>query len=117
MCAFQKPSKISRSRFFITTKADVGYRNNNGFLRQQCYRIKRLRPEHEIDRADQTEARPNKIQFERLVHIKHGEGNEHGQRDDLLQYFQLRQVQFGVANEIGWNLELILEKCDTPTQK
>ena len=60
-----------------------------------------LRPEHEVHRPEQAQARPQEVQLERLPHVEHRERHEHAERDDLLQDLQLRELQ-GACSRCGW---------------
>ena len=42
-----------------------------------------------VHRPEQAQARPQKIELERLPHIEDRERHEHPERDDLLQDLQL----------------------------
>ena len=60
--------------------------------------------EDEVDGANQTECGPEVIQPERLPHVHDCKGNEHDQRDHLLQYLELSQGESGLANPVRGNL-------------
>ena len=63
--------------------------------------VPRHRTEDEIDGPHEAQAGPEEIELDRLLHVEDREGDEHGERDDLLQDLQLRQLQGGVADPIG----------------
>ena len=49
--------------------------------------------EHEIDRTDQAEPRPEEVQLHRLLHVEHRKRDEHNQRDRFLQHLQLGELE------------------------
>lgn len=73
-----------------------------------------LRPEHEVDRAEDAESGPEVIQFDRLLHVENGEWYKHRERDDFLHDFQLRKRELGVADPVGRNLKQIFKQRDAP---
>lgn len=76
-----------------------------------------LRAKHEIHRTQQTERGLKVIQFERFVHVEHGEGGEDRQGNDFLHDFELRQAHLGVADAIGRHLDQILDAGDAPADQ
>src|SRR5687768_2260287 len=61
--------------------------------------------EDEVNGPHKAETRPQIIQFERLAHVEHREGNKDRQRDGFLHDFELRQVQLRVADAVGGDLQ------------
>jgi hypothetical protein len=71
-------------------------------------------PEHEVDRAQQTQPGPEKVESQRLLHVEDGERDEHDQRDRFLQDFQLSELQRTKTDPVGGDLQQIFEEGDTP---
>ena len=68
--------------------------------------------EDEEDGAEDTQARPEVIQTHVLLQIEHGEGNEDGQRNDLLEDLELADVHHVVADAIGGDLDQVFKEGD-----
>lgn len=52
-----------------------------------------------------------------FAEIGHGEDCEDSERDNFLNSFELRCAEFERANTIGWDLEAVFEKSDSPAGK
>ena len=75
------------------------------------------RPEREVDRAQQAQSRPEKVELHRLLHVEHRERHEHRERDHFLQHLQLREIQRRVADAVCRHLEQVLEERDAPAHE
>src|SRR5687767_237652 len=87
----RRVSSFSRISFILISSA--GHPRTSPGL-ASCNLISRrarLRSEHEKHRTQNTQSRPEKVELERLTHVKHCERDEHQQRDDLLHDLQLSE--------------------------
>lgn len=76
-----------------------------------------LAPKNKIHRPHQTQRRIQIIQPLFLPHVEDGERREHGEGDEFLQDFQLREIHVLEADAVGWHLYEILEQRDAPTHQ
>ena len=72
-----------------------------------------LEVEHEEHRPGETQT-DCVILGQLLAHVKHGEGNEHTERDHLLEDLELRQRKHRGPDPVGGYLQQILEQRDSP---
>ena len=88
-----------------------------------CSKVRKLNafgfvaPENEVGCADQAQARPDKVHFERLTHVEHGERDEQHQGNDFFDDLELAQGVKAVADAVRRNLQHILEPRDEPTHE
>src|SRR5215475_14228821 len=68
----------------------------------------------ESSHGDETEA-DQVVPFHGLAEVENRKHGKDGQRDDFLNGFQLRGVEFVRAEAAGWNLEAIFKESDAPT--
>jgi hypothetical protein len=73
-----------------------------------------LRLEDKIHGADKANSSPEKIEFDRLAHVKNGKRDEHGQGYHFLQDFELPEGQTGKADPVGRYLDHVFKKSDHP---
>ena len=76
---------------------------------------------HKIHGADHAESSPEVVPAQRFFHVDNAEGNKDGKRDDLLNDFQLHQIEgtsvFDESDSIGRHLSAIFEECDSPGEE
>lgn len=71
--------------------------------------------EYEVNRAHQTETRPQKIPAGTDTHVEYGESHENNKGDDLLNNLELGQRKVPITDSVGGNLKAIFKKSDPPT--
>ena len=71
-------------------------------------------PKQEKHGPQETQSGPQIVTPYVFFHVDDGEWDEYGERDYLLDDFQLSNGQGFVSHSVGRNLQRIFEKCNAP---
>lgn len=73
--------------------------------------------EDEIGCTKETEGGPEIVQFQGLLHIEHGKGDEDREGDDFLKNFELGQADLGIAQPVGRHHQHVFEQGNAPGEQ